>query len=134
MNVMEDKMTNYLGLSMGKPSLYYCVPVLFRVSRRAGRNNILLNVVQWVVQLTTTNAIFKTQKRVSFIHFVQLKQETNNPSKNAAYFIVSDLFQDIVQITNSCFWKMKANCASAGLTSFKVTAIYLALHTDYPPG
>ena len=49
---------------MGKPSLHYCVPVLFRVSRRAGRNNILLNVVQWVVQLTTTNAIFKTQKRV----------------------------------------------------------------------
>ena len=89
------------------------------------------------MQLTTTNAIFKTQKRVSFIHFVQLKQETHNPSKNAAYFIISDLFQDIVQITISCFWKMKANCASAGLMSFlvdKVTAIYLALHTDCPPG
>ena len=70
-------------------------------------------------------------------NFVQLKQETHNPSKNAAYFIISDLFQDIVQITNSCFWKMKANCASAGLMSFlvdKVTAIYLALHTDCPPG
>ena len=90
-----------------------------------------------MVQLTTTNAIFKTQKRVSFIHFVELKQETHNPSKNVAYFIISDLFQDIVQITNSCFWKMKVNCASAGPTSFladKVTAIYMAIHTDYPPG
>ena len=97
--------------------------------------------MQWVVQSTTTNAIFQTQKRFSFIHFVKLKQETHNPSKNVAYFIISDLFQDIVHITNSFFWKMKANCASAGLTSFladKVTAIYLAiylaLHTDYPPG
>ena len=83
-----------------------------------------------MVQLTTTNAIFKTQKRASFIHFLQLKQETHNSSKNVAYFIISDLFQDIVQITNSCFWKMKANCASAGLTSFsadKVTAIPITL-------
>ena len=40
--------------------------------------------------LTTTNTIFETQKRVSFIHFVQLKQETRNPSKNVAYFIISD--------------------------------------------
>ena len=79
----------------------------------------------------------QNSKRVSFIHFVQLKQENNNPSKNVAYFIIYDLFQDMVQITNSCFWKMKANYASAGLTSFladKVTARYLALHTDYPPG
>ena len=52
-------------------------------------------------------------------------------------FIISDLFQDIVQIKNSCFWKMKANCASVGLTSFsadKVTPICLVLHTDNPSG
>ena len=37
MNVSEDKMNNSLGLQIGKTSLNYCVPVLFRVSRRARR-------------------------------------------------------------------------------------------------
>ena len=50
MNVREDKMNNSLGLKIGKTSLNYCVPVLFRVSRRARRKNILLDV-KWVVQL-----------------------------------------------------------------------------------
>ena len=67
--------------------------------------------VKWVVQLNKYIII-------SLIHFVEFKQETHNPSKNVAYFIISDLFQDIVQIKNSCFWEMKANCASAGLPSF----------------
>ena len=43
-------MTNSLGLQIGKTSLNYCVPVLFQVTGRAGRNNILLDV-KWVVQL-----------------------------------------------------------------------------------
>ena len=50
MNVREDKMNNSLGLQKGKLSLNYCVPVLFRVSRRARRKNILLDV-KWVVEL-----------------------------------------------------------------------------------
>ena len=100
MNVREDKMNNYLGLQIGKTSLNYCVPALFRVSRRARRKNILLDV-KWVVQLKNYKQDFPPSfRRIK-------KKETHNPSKNATYFIISDLFQDIVQIKNSCFWKMK---------------------------
>ena len=49
MNVREDKMTNHWGLHIGKPSLTCRVPVLFRVSRRFKHENILLDVVKWVV-------------------------------------------------------------------------------------
>ena len=65
MKVREDKMTNSLGLQIGKTSLNYCVPVLFRVTGRARRNNILLDV-KWVVQ-------FKNYKHDFLIHFVELK-------------------------------------------------------------
>ena len=43
-----------------------------------------------------TNTIFEIQKKVSLINFVELEQETRNPSKNVTYFIISDLFQDKV--------------------------------------
>ena len=69
MNVSEDKMTNHWGLQIGKPSLTCCVPVLLGVSRRFKQENILLNVVRCVVSQSI---------------------------KNVAYFIISDLFQDIV--------------------------------------
>ena len=49
MKVRGDKMTNYWGLQIGKPSLTCCVPVLLRVSRRLKHENILLDVVKWVV-------------------------------------------------------------------------------------
>ena len=48
-----------------------------------------------------------------------------------AYFIISDIFQDTVLIDNSCFWKMKANCASVFFLADKVTPACLLLHTDY---
>ena len=69
MKVREDQMTNYWGLWIGKPSLTCCVPVLLRVSRRFKQENILLDVVKCVVSQSL---------------------------KNVAYFIISDLFQDIV--------------------------------------
>ena len=50
MNAREDKMNNSLGLQIGKTSLNYCVPVLFRVTGRARRKNILRDV-KWVAQL-----------------------------------------------------------------------------------
>ena len=108
MNVREDKMTNHWGLQIGKPSLTCCVPVLLIVSRRLKHENILLHVV--------------------------IGGEYHNPLKNVAYFIISDLFQDIILIKTSCFWKMKVNCANAGLIFFladKVTPTCLFLHTDY---
>ena len=80
------------------------------------------------------NTTFEIQKGVSLIHVVELEQETYNPSKNMAYFVISDIFQDIVLIKSSCFWKMKANLASAGLAFFlvdKVTPACVLLHTDY---
>ena len=51
--------------------------------------------------------IFEIQNGVSRVHFVELEQETQNPPENVAYVIISDLFQDIVQIKNSCFCKVK---------------------------
>ena len=48
MNAREDKMNN--SLILGKTSLNYCVPVLFRVTGRARRKNILRDV-KWVAQL-----------------------------------------------------------------------------------
>ena len=57
MKVREDKMTNSLGLQIGKTSLNYCVPVLFRVTGRARRNNILLDV-KWVVQFKNLQTRF----------------------------------------------------------------------------
>ena len=58
--------------------------------------------MQWSgwYNLTTTNMIFEIQKLVSLNHFVELEQETPNPSihssENVAYFIITDLFQGIV--------------------------------------
>ena len=49
MKVRGDKMTNYRGLQIGKPFLTCRVPVLLRVSRRFKQENILLDVVKWVV-------------------------------------------------------------------------------------
>ena len=43
-------MNNSLGLQIGKTSLNYCVPVLFRVTGRARRKTILRDV-KWVAQL-----------------------------------------------------------------------------------
>ena len=86
-------MTYEFGL---KIILVLCVPVLFRIISRAKREYILFDVVKRVVSLTTTNTIFEIQKRVSLINFVELEQETHNPSKNVTYFIISDLFQDKV--------------------------------------
>ena len=43
-------MNNSLGLQIGKTSLNYCVPVLFRVTGSARRKNILRDV-KWVAQL-----------------------------------------------------------------------------------
>ena len=68
------------------------------------------------------------------MYFVELEQETHNPSNNVAFFIISDIFQDIALIKNSCFWEMKDNCASAGLVSFladKITPTFLLPHNDY---
>ena len=70
-------MNNSLGHQIGKTSLNYCVPALFRVTGRARRKNILRDVNGWH-SLTSTNTI-------SLVHFVEFKQETHNPSKNVAY-------------------------------------------------
>ena len=51
--------------------------------------------------------IFEIQNGVSRVHFVELEQETHNPSENVAYVIIYDLLEDIVLIKNSCFCKVK---------------------------
>ena len=59
--------------------------------------------------------IFQIQNGVSRVHFVELEQETHNPPENVAYVIIFDLFQDIVQIKNSCFCKVKRTERGQGL-------------------
>ena len=61
--VSEDKENNYLGPQIGKTYLNYCVPVLFRVSRRAKHENILLDVVKWVVQLNNCKHDIRNSER-----------------------------------------------------------------------
>ena len=63
MKVREDKMTYYLGPQIGKTYLNYCVTVLFGVSRRAKRENILLDVVKWVVQLNNYKHDIRNSER-----------------------------------------------------------------------
>ena len=46
MNVREDKMTNHFGLKINE---VFCDPELFRLIRRAKGENILLDIVKWVV-------------------------------------------------------------------------------------
>ena len=54
MKVRGDKMTNNWGLQIGKPSLNCCVPLLLSVSKRFKQENILLDVVKWVVSQSIT--------------------------------------------------------------------------------
>ena len=56
-------MTYYLGPQIGKTYLNYCVTVLFGVSRRAKRENILLDVVKWVVQLNNYKHDIRNSER-----------------------------------------------------------------------
>ena len=55
-------MINHWGLQIGKPSLTCCVPVLFIVSRRLKHENILLDVVKWVLSKSI-------KERGLFYHF-----------------------------------------------------------------
>ena len=58
--VREDKMTYQFGL---KIILGLCVPVLFRVIRRAKREYILFDVVKWVVQLNNYKHDIRNSKK-----------------------------------------------------------------------
>ena len=71
MNVREDKMTNHWGLQIGKPSLTCCVPVLLIVSRRLKHENILLDVVKWVLSKSI-------KERGLFYHFWSISRYNLN--------------------------------------------------------
>ena len=71
MKVIEEKMTNYWGLQIGKPSLTCCVPVLLRVSRRFKQENVLLDVVKWVVSQSI-------KKRDLFYNFWSISRYSQN--------------------------------------------------------
>ena len=74
MNVREHKTTNYWGPQRGKLSLNHCVHVSFRVSMRAERANISLDVMKWVVQFGTCPKIcvatFFTEFRVDANYYI----------------------------------------------------------------
>ena len=60
MNVREDKTTYQFEL---KIILVLCVPVLFRIIRRAKREYILFDVVKWVVQLNKYKHDIRNSKK-----------------------------------------------------------------------
>ena len=60
MNVSEDKMTYEFGLKIIQ---VLCVPVLFRIIRRAKQEYILFDVVKWVVQLNNYKHDIRNSKK-----------------------------------------------------------------------
>ena len=90
--------------------------------------------MKWEVQLNNHKHDIRNSKGSFPYLFRRIKARDLQSSKNVAYYIILDIFQDIVLIKSSRFWKIKANCASAGQASFladKVTPTCLVLHTDY---
>ena len=85
MNVREDKMTNHFGL---KIISVFCVPVLFRLIRRAKGENTLLNVVKWVVQLNNYKRDIRNSKRSLPYSFCRIRTRDPESIKE------SDLFYD----------------------------------------
>ena len=49
----------------------------------------MFDVVKWVVQLNNYKHDIRNSKRVSLINFLELEQETHNPSKSVTYFLIS---------------------------------------------
>ena len=72
MNVREDKMNKHFGLKIIQG---FCVLVLFRIIRRAKQENILLDVVKWVVQLYNYKHDFRNSKRSFPCSFCRIFQD-----------------------------------------------------------
>ena len=89
-------MTNYLGPQIVNTSLNYCVPVLFRVSRSAKRENILLDGVKWVVQLNNYKHDIRNSERSFPCSFRRIRRGDSQSIKERGLCYNSDLFQDIV--------------------------------------
>ena len=88
-------MTNYLGPQIVNISLNYCVPVLFRISRSAKRENILLDGVKWVVQLKNYKHDIRNSEQ-SKKAFRRIRRGDSQSIKERGLCYNSDLFQDIV--------------------------------------
>ena len=83
MNVREDKMTNHFGLKIIK---VFCVPVLFRLIRRAKGENILLNVVKWVVQLNNYKRDIRNSKRSFPYSFCRIRTRDSQSIQERGLF------------------------------------------------
>ena len=60
MDAREDKRTYQFGI---KIILVLCVPELFRIIRRAKREDILFDVVEWVVQFNNYKHGIRNSKK-----------------------------------------------------------------------
>ena len=60
MDAREDKMTYQFDIKIIQ---VLCVPVLFRIIRRAKREYILFDVVKWVVQLNNYKHGIRNSKK-----------------------------------------------------------------------
>ena len=83
MDVGEDKMTHHFGL---KIILVFCVPVLFRIIRRAKRENILPDVVKRVVQLNNYKHNIRNSKRSSPYSFCRIRARDSQSIKERNLF------------------------------------------------
>ena len=76
MNVEEDKMTHH----------YDNVPVLFRIIRRAKRENILLDVVKRVVQLNNYKHNIRNSKRSFPYSFCRIRARDSQSIKRNLFY------------------------------------------------
>ena len=75
MNVREDKMT-----------LVLCVPVLFRIIRRAKREYILFDVVKWVVQFNNYKHDIRNLKKSFSYKFRRIRTRDSQSIKERDLF------------------------------------------------
>ena len=89
-------MTNHFEL---KIILVLCVPVLFRIIRRAKGENILLDVVKWVVQLNNYKHDIRNSKRSFPYSLCRIRTRDSQSIKERALYY--SLFNFILVIHNS---------------------------------
>ena len=89
--------------------------------------------MKWELQLNNFKHDILNSKRSFSYSFRRIRTRDSQSSKNVAYFIISDIFQDTVLIKNSCFWKMKANCASVSPITIirRISWAGLSVHKIY---
>ena len=124
-------MTNHFGL---KTISVFCVPVLFRIIRRAKRENILLDVVKRVVQLNNCKHDIRNSKRSFPYSFCRIRTRDPQYIKERNLFYNFRLISRESQNSEFMFLENESELCECRVNLFsavKVTPTCLVLYTDY---